>query len=278
MDKHYYFTIEESLKACREAGFENFDLNFHTASLPGGPLEDDKNWEKWVESIALLKKEMGINTPYAHTHFYVLPQDDKKEYERHEELLLRSIDAAGRLGVEWIVVHPYSARDDAWYSRKKSLEHNVNAMRKYAKKAKEYPGLGLAIENMVEDRKSRRFGSSAEDLIELFDALDDPIFGFCWDIGHGVRSNIDTASSLRQLGKNLKVVHVHDTNVDSDHTLPFLGQIDWASIMPVMKEIGYEGYWNYESQNYTRYMPPEVRKEALRLAYKVNEAMIKMAE
>ncbi len=277
LETPYYFTIEESLHACREAGFRAVDLNLHTATLPGGPLADDRTWRDWVSKIASIRDQLGITFPYAHTHFYVWPVSDAKELARHEELLCRSIDAAGMLGVGWIVVHPYSVCDDAWYSRKDSLEYNLTYMRKYADAARKYDNLGLAIENMVEDRKKRRFGSCVEDLLELYDALDDSIFGLCWDFGHGVRSNIDTGASLRQMGKLLKVVHVHDTNVDADHTLPFLGTTKWAEIMPVLKEIGFEGYWNYECHNYTRFLPLDVRKTALKMAFDINNDMIRMA-
>lgn len=278
LDNPYYFTIEESLYACHEAGFTAIDLNLHTTTLPGGPLDDDFTWREWVLKIASIRDTLGITFPSAHTHFYVWPVADSEILARHEELLCRSIEAAGMLGVEWIVVHPYSVCDDAWYSRRESLEYNLVYMRKYADVAKKNGNLGLAIENMVEDRKKRRFGSCVEDLLELHAALDDPIFGICWDFGHGVRSNIDTCASLRQIGKLLKVVHVHDTNVDADHTLPFLGTTRWEDIMPVMKEIGFEGYWNYECHNYTRFLPPDVRKTALKLAYDTNNAMIRMSE
>jgi sugar phosphate isomerase/epimerase len=275
MDDHYHFTIEQSMAACREAGFKCIDLNLHTATLPGGPLADDESWKDWVMTIASLKSELGIETPYAHTHFYVVPESSLEE---HEKLLCRSIEAAGMLGVKWIVVHPYSVCDSAWYSHAQSLEYNLRYMRKYAEIAKRYNGLGLAIENMVEDRKKRRYGSCAEDLLELAGALNDPIFALCWDFGHAQRSSIDQNESLRQMGKLLKVVHVHDVNVDCDHTLPFFGTTDWAEIMPTMKEIGFEGDWNFECHNYSRFLPLECRKTALKLAFEINKAMISMSE
>ena len=278
LDDPYYFTIEESLYACHEAGFQAVDLNLHTADLPGRPLADDLTWRSWVAKVASIRDELGITFPSAHTYFYVWPVTDAKELARHEELLCRSIEAAGMLGVEWIVVHPYSVCDDAWYSRRRSLEYNLVYMRKYAQIARKYPNLGLAIENMVEDRSKRRFGSCAEDLLELYAALDDPVFGLCWDFGHGVRSNVDTCASLRQLGTKLKVVHVHDTNVDADHTLPFFGTTIWAEIMPVMKDIVFDGYWNYECHNYARFLPPDIRKTALKMAYDVNISMIRMSD
>lgn len=278
LDNPNFFSLEESLRVCREAGFEAMDLNLHTAAQHGNPLSKETGWEGWVEKIGLLGESLELDFPYAHTYFYVWPPASEEELAQNEALLCRTIRAAGMLGVRWIVVHPYSVCDDAWYSHKDSLAYNLPFMRKYADIARQYPGLGLAVENMVEDRRKRRFGSSAEDLLTLLDALDDPLFGLCWDFGHAERSNIDQCAALRQMGERLKVVHVHDTNADADHTLPLLGGTNWRKIMPVMKEIGYAGDWNYECHNFTHFLPPDCRKAALRLAYEVNQAMIAMAE
>ena len=243
LDKPYYFTLEESLYACNEAGFQAIDLNLHRASLSGGPLENDSTWRAWVEKIGLIRDELGVTFPSAHSYFYVWwPVQDLEQLTRHEVLVSRSIEAAGTLGVEHLVVHPYSVFDQAWYSQKKSIEYNLKFMEKYAKIACRYKNLHLAIENMVEGLDKRRFGSSAEDLLQLDYVLNDSIFGLCWDFGHGMRSHTNPIASLRQLGNRLKVVHVHDINEDSDHMLPFFGITQWVEIMPIMKEIGFEGY------------------------------------
>lgn len=261
----YYFPLEESIRVCREAGFECLDLNLHSAALGAGPLADDAHWREWVGSLKKVIDDADAEVPYAHSFFYVHPD----RTERMDELTCRSVEAAGMLGVKWITVHPYSVRDDAWYSHRKSLEDNRRCMERYAVIAQRY-GCGLAIENMVEASDSRRFGSSAEDLLELYDLLHDPVFGLCWDFGHGERSGCSTAASLRSIGDRLKNVHVHDytlNKVGYDHTLPFHGRTDWNAVMPVMREIGYRGEWNLECHNFTNHLPPQLRKTALRCAY-----------
>lgn len=168
----------------------------------------------------------------------------KGELPWHEEMMRRSIIGAGRLGVSWLVLHPFSAEDKAWYSHRESLDYNVKYMKRYEMVANAYPGLGLAIENMVESREKRRFGSSAEDLMELYAALGSEKFGLCWDFGHAERSGINQCESLKQMGKLLKATHVEDTNglyFGCDHLLPYVGMTDWDRIMPVLRDIGYEG-------------------------------------
>ena len=120
----YYFSIEQSIQACSEAGFECIDLNLHSSSLNNGPLSDDTHWKNWVWH---LKEYLGVNKieiPYAHSFFYL--HSDRTE--RLDTLTCRSIEAAGMLGIKWVTVHPYSVRDDAWYSHRKSLDDNFRFM------------------------------------------------------------------------------------------------------------------------------------------------------
>lgn len=267
------------MEICVAVGYRVMDINLHAASLRGGPLDQD-NWEKWVERIRAWKDRLGLEFSQGHAHFYTWPVA-KEELSWHEEMIRRSIVAGGRLGVSWLVIHPYSVEDGAWYSHKKSLEYNIQYMKCYEKTAESCPGLGLAIENMVEDREKRRFGSSAEDLIELYQALDSKRFGLCWDFGHAQRSNINQYASLIQMGKRLKATHIEDTNglyFGCDHLLPYVGMIDWESVMAGLTAIGFEGDITFEIHNFTRHMPPDLRKAALRFSYETGMYLLKLAE
>ena len=133
-DNPYYFTTEESIKACQEAGFECIDIDLHSPSLAVGPLADDRNWQKWAEHIRDLCESLKVKKPYAHASFYV----HQNRTERSEELTKRSIEAAGILGVNWVTVHPYSVTGRAWFSRRDSLEDNISHMMQYAEIASKY--------------------------------------------------------------------------------------------------------------------------------------------
>lgn len=275
----YCFSIEESMEVCAAAGFQVLDINLHAAALPGGPLDSD-SWEEWIQKIQEEKERLGITFSQGHAHFYTLPVENG-ELPWHEEMMRRSIIGAGRLGVSWLVLHPFSAEDKAWYSHRESLDYNVKYMKRYEMVANAYPGLGLAIENMVESREKRRFGSSAEDLMELYAALGSEKFGLCWDFGHAERSGINQCESLKQMGKLLKATHVEDTNglyFGCDHLLPYVGMTDWDRIMPVLRDIGYEGDITFEIHNFTRHMPPELREAAIRFSLAVGNHLLELAE
>ena len=47
--------------------------------------------------------------------------------------------------------------------------------------------------------------------------------------------------------------------------------------MKALKEIGYQGYFSFEVNNYGRYFPECLLPEALRLMYHVGEYLMKLA-
>jgi sugar phosphate isomerase/epimerase len=55
-------------------------------------------------------------------------------------------------------------------------------------------------------------------------------------------TDLDQEESLRKIGKNLKATHIHDNfKNDDQHLIPGIGICNWKSVMPILKEIGYEG-------------------------------------
>src|SRR5699024_1181661 len=108
-------------------------------------------------------------------------------------------------------------------------------------------GVKLAFENLREKRPGRRFGSSAEELLELHDRLNSDIFGICWDTGHAHISGINQPEALRQIGNRLKALHICDYHgLKDEHLIPLAGTIDWAPIMQTLMEINYTGDFTFE--------------------------------
>ena len=43
------------------------------------------------------------------------------------------------------------------------------------------------------------------------------------------------------------MLHLHDNyGTRDDHSMPYFGTIDWEEIMRALRDIGYEGTFNYE--------------------------------
>ena len=81
----------------------------------------------------------------------------------------------------------------------------------------------------------------------------------------------DIYKSVKLLGDDLKVLHVHDNygGADDRHYFPFRGNIDWAQFVQALNEIGYKGVMNMETEVAVRTPEPmrgEIRKGVFGIA------------
>ncbi len=272
------YTSEDGIRAVAEAGFESVDLDFAFWRLKEDMLAGD-NWKQWAEAQKACCDEVGIPVMQAHAHFYGLDHCEllsDEERQRRDNAILRDIEASAICGVKWLVIHPESYSDDLWYSRKKSMEKNLELFSRYGEKAAKL-GVGLAIENMF-IHSIPCFAASADDLVELVDRLgDDKVFGLCWDTGHGNLNKVDQPAALRLMGKRLKALHVNDNKGQRDeHVLPYHGTIAWEPFMKALGEIGYEGDFTYEIHNFSKGFDAGFHHRSLVFAREVAEYMVSL--
>lgn len=97
-------------------------------------------------------------------------------------------------------------------------------------------GVTLCVENM--------YTTYPEELREIVDRM---ACGACWDVGHANFGKHPQYESMTLLGKRIRVLHLHDNyGTRDDHSMPYFGTIDWDEIMRALRDIGYEGTFNYE--------------------------------
>lgn len=90
---------------------------------------------------------------------------------------------------------------------------------------------------------------SIDDLTYILDALDSPNFAICLDTGHlNVVPDKDQRKFILKAGKHLKALHVHNNDGTHDqHIMPYCrGNIDFDAIVEALKEVDYDGIFNYE--------------------------------
>ncbi|NMB47055.1 MAG: sugar phosphate isomerase/epimerase [Firmicutes bacterium] len=272
-----YYTCEESITACVKAGYEILDMNFATYSRGSLPMTQP-DWTDWVKRQKELADSHDVKFSQAHAHFYDWRRVPEGEKDWNEELITRSIIGAGLVGAQWLVIHPGSVDDGIWYSHRKSLRENIEAFQRYADLAAKHD-VNIAIENMIESRESRSYASSTEELLELLDILDDPIFGICWDFGHAHIAGIDQCEALRAIGQHLKALHVADNRGEKDdHIAPYFGTIVWEPILRTLKEIEYTGDFTYEIHNFTNGLPNGMHDQAIRFTYELGMFMLDLAK
>jgi sugar phosphate isomerase/epimerase len=101
----------------------------------------------------------------------------------------------------------------------------------------------VCLENM-----ESHVGQNAEELLELIEPFDCNNFGICLDTGHLMLAKGDCAEFIRKTGSNLKALHIADNmGVNDDHILPYSGGIvPWEEVIFALKEINYQGVFNFE--------------------------------
>ena len=80
------------------------------------------------------------------------------------------------------------------------------------------------------------------------------------------------------VGSRLKALHVNDNagGRPDEHLPPYMGSVDWDSHIPVLKEIGYDGDFNYEVL--PRRVPEELIPIIAEYLIKVGRRLMEMCD
>lgn len=266
-----------------EAGYDALDYSMHRmAKDPNDPLCSDR-WQSEIIELKALAESLGVSFVQGHAPYRFRDVSDKAWQTHNFPLLLRSIEIAGALGIENLVVHPIHHLD---YKKNRERLHEWNirfyrALLPYAKAA----GLRICLENMWQ-RDPKRGNiisddtcSAAEELAAWADELNDPNIGVCLDLGHCGLVGRDAEASIITLGHRLSCLHVHDNDFMSDlHTLPYLGNADWDAILASLAAIGYNGHFTFEADGFFEHMPDALIPDALRFMVATGRQMMRKIE
>lgn len=251
--------MAEAIGFFAKAGFEAVDVNFsaviYDTEFEHEPILDG-DWKRNLDNVMEALNRNCLEVALTHLPFYRYDLPDGELLARNTGLMYRSIEAAAYIGAKFAVIHPY--RDESLATLVPETVSFLSPFRDFAGEC----GVMLCVENM--------FTTSAETLAEITDALH---VCACWDVGHANLGGFDQAFSLRKVGTRLKALHLHDNyGTKDDHSLPFLGTVDWQGILSALGDIGYLEAFNYEVN--AKNLPMELRME--HAAYLVKAAKILM--
>ena len=270
------FLPELGIAQCAQAGFRRMEYNF----LNG--LADDKVLaaENWRDRVAGLKETLEkhqMEIPYTHDYWYLLSSvTDPVDMQHKDEMVRRSVEASYMLGSRLMVVHTQSVYDVEGYNAQKTWEYNMAFFSEMGNLAAPY-GITLAVENLFPIAGAIDFSSYPEELAELMQRLNDPMFGICWDFGHANMAKVDHEAALEVIAPWLRLIHVDDNHAKTDdHTVPGYGNIPWEPVMRKLKTIGYDGDLNLSVRNFARTTLPEQRVLALKFLHGVGTDLIRM--
>ncbi len=229
------------------AGFGGIDYSMFPLKDPKCPLLGDE-MPALIDPLKEIADRYGVPFTQAHAPFPTMTRDDEDYNKFVFTAIVRSLEIAGRLGVENIVVHPISLAPQGT-----DFDLNYRFYQRLVPYIDEY-GVRVCTENMWGHRDghfTRTACASPEDFRQLCEMLGAERFGACLDIGHCGLVGCQPGELIRALGPEyLVALHVHDNDHNSDaHIFPFHGKIDWADTMHALHEIGYKGNLTFEADN-----------------------------
>ena len=219
------FGIEKAVDLICDAGFEGIDFSdYHENSFVN---EDD--YKTIAKKIKERANRRGVEFCQAHAPFIsvLLKQGDwDYVYKRLE----KSIETAGILGVETIVIHPLGGGNYVINSES-IFEKNVNFYKSLIPYCEKY-GVKVALENMFMGRSDGARDAACaipQEFKRYIDTINSPYITGCLDIGHAAICKREPQDVLRFLGSDrVTCLHIHDNDYITDrHTLPCTMNLNW---------------------------------------------------
>lgn len=154
-----------------------------------------------------------------------------------------AIELAHDLGATFVVVHASGEPvEDA--DRTARIEQCRKSLREMAEIARQ-----KSVRLVVELLPRTCLGRTVAELEEILDGLDREIFGVCLDTNHNMDRWEEMPDCARALGDHLWALHISDYDgVDEKHQMPGEGVLDWGAFVAALRDIGYNGPFNYEGR------------------------------
>ncbi len=257
-----------------KSGFDAIDYSMFFMTDDDNVLEKEgfRNYVKNLRNIATVN---GVTFEQAHAPFPSYKIEDDLYNKKIDYKLKRALEVTGMLDAKICVVHPIAFSNC-------QKERNMEFYKNLEPYARDF-GVKIALENMWgrdKDRIVPNVCSNAPEFNDYYDSLESDAFTCCLDLGHCGLVGDDAASMIKEMGnKRLGALHVHDNdNLHDSHTLPYLMEMDWDSILKALGEIDYKGNFTYEAGCFFEGFPEDLLPACLRFAHDVGRSMIRKIE
>ena len=225
-----------------QAGFRYIDLGMYSFTDSSDYMQED-----WQEKIAELKayaESFGMTFVQAHSQGTINPLSANTS-EVNELIAITNfqIEICKELGIKNIVVHAGwngSLNKTQWFAANKAFYDALLG------KAEEC-GVNVLCENSGSWMPGYYIRTGA-DMREFIEYVNHPYFHGCWDTGHANCMTDDQRVDLIALGDELYAVHFQDNMGTGDtHMIPYFGTLNCNGVVTALNEIGFKGYFTFES-------------------------------
>lgn len=207
-------TVEQSIKAIKNAGFKNVFVQWYDKDYPISQLQQVN-----------LCKELGLNIEFAHLGYQNINHIWLDDGEYFVDRYKKDILDCHNLGIDFVVMHACAKWDapeinELGLNRFKQIVEYANTL-----------GVKVAIENT----------KVTKHLDYLLENIDFDNLGVCFDAGH-YHCNQKDKWDVTKHKDRIFCVHLHDNDGENDqHLLPFDGSIDWNKTFEILRDLNYYG-------------------------------------
>ena len=269
----------EAIEWISQAEFRYIDYNFHNDYVYKNGILGE-NPKRYIDQLKRLAEKLNVKYVQAHAP---IGNPFMEDGGRLTEATVLSVKACAELGIKDIVIHSAYAPG---LSKEETIEKN-KAFYMPILQVAEQCDVCILTENLYKMTDPNVFWiDNAKDQLALIEYVDHPLFQACWDTGHANMQDIPQDEEICLLGKHLRGLHVNDNFGDTDsHLPPYVGTMNFDSLMHGLCNIGYDGYFTFEGFNFfvdpyhprrkyekdTRLMRPNLnaRKKAEELLYEL---------
>ena len=247
----------KAVELVAKAGFDAWDFSMfamvrydwtNRCLLPNDHPLTRPDYLKFVRELKQIGLDNGIHCNQSHAPF-------PNTHPGVRSYMKRAIECTAEAGGKMVIIHP---NNDA------TPEENGEFYLELLPFAKEH-GVQIATENMwnwdnVKNCATPCACSTPENFNAHLDAVNDPDFVACLDIGHAEMRSLGTTAvdMIHALGSRLQALHIHDNDLVNDsHMIPFAGKIDFSAIVAALKAIRYQGYLTLEADTYLKKFTPD---------------------
>jgi len=248
---------EKAVELVAKAGFDAWDFSMfamvrydwdrHCLLDNDHPLTQP-DYLKFARKLRQIGEDNGIHCNQSHAPF-------PNTHPGVRSYMKRAIECTAEAGGKMVIIHP---NNDA------TPEENAAFYLELLPFAKDH-GIMIATENMWNwDAKAGCATpcacSTPANFNAHLDAVNDPDFVACLDIGHAEMKGLGTnaVQMIHALGSRLQALHIHDNDRHHDsHMIPFAGMIDFTAIVQALKDINYSGYLTLEADTYLKAFSPD---------------------
>lgn len=266
----------KSIEIMAEAGFDGIDYSFNELNDWDHEMYSSGAFD-YAKRLREHADVCGIEFCQAHAPLgfrYGMPME---ETNLEFGYLVKCMKFASLLGIPNIVVHgiePPSYID--------IFEANLRFYNALLPYCQEYD-IKIAVENLFEFYADgvitkRKFGTP-ETFSKMLGMLDSRHFVGCVDVGHAKLTGYTPRDFLLAASNSVHCLHFHcnDGSIDS-HQLPFMAPFDWDDLIRTLKEIKYDGYFNFELIGFLGKFEKDLLPAALRMAAATGRYLISRME